>query len=152
MLRCKIKRFERHSVKVAFARGYRNWEFALLPATLGIGTAVLWARSLSWPRNVDAHDLSLGYRRKVSWRSIERISVWRNYCNGDVFQIDIRHHGSVDRVPVRSLRDGQEIASAILARFKERRRGQSANSFIMPRGRDETSGNAFSASGGLADD
>jgi hypothetical protein len=111
-------------MKVALARGYRNWMFALLPATLGVGTAVLWARSLRWPRDIDAHGLTLGYRRKVSWRSIERIGVWRDYCDGDVSRIDIHHDGSVERVPVRSLRDGQMIASTILARFKERHRGQ----------------------------
>jgi hypothetical protein len=85
---------------------------------------VLWARSLRWPRDIDAHGLTLGYRRKVSWRSIERIGVWRDYCDGDVSRIDIHHDGSVERVPVRSLRDGQMIASTILARFKERHRGQ----------------------------
>jgi hypothetical protein len=106
-------------MKVALAAGYRNWMFALLPTTLGIGTAVLWARSLRWPRKVDANGLTLGDRRKVPWRSIDRIGVWRDYCGGDVSRIDIHHDGGVDRVPVRSLRDGQMIASTILAHFKE---------------------------------
>jgi hypothetical protein len=97
-------------MKVALRRGYRSWMFARLPATLGIGTAVLWARSLRWPRNVDAQGLTLGYRRKVPWRPIERIGVWRNYCNGDVSRIDIHHDGSIDRVPVRSLQDAKDRA------------------------------------------
>jgi hypothetical protein len=111
-------------MKVALAPSYRNRMFALLPATLGVGTAVLWARSLRWPRNIDADGLTLGYRRRVPWRSVERIGVWRDYCDGDVSRIDIHHGGSVDKVPVGALRDGQMIASTILALFDERRRGQ----------------------------
>jgi hypothetical protein len=110
-------------MKVALAPSYRIRMFALLPATLGLGTAVLWARSLRWPRSIDGDGLTLGYR-KVPWRSIERIGVWRDYCHGEVSQIDIHHDGSVDKVPVRSLQDGQMIASTILALFKETRRSR----------------------------
>ena len=109
-------------MKVALAPGY--WMFALLPTTLGVGTAVLWTLSLRWPRSIDAHGLTLGDRRKVPWQSIERIGVWRDYCGRDVSRIDIHHGGSVERVPVRWLRDGQMIASMILALFKERRHGE----------------------------
>jgi hypothetical protein len=43
----------RAAQKVALASRYRNLMLVLFPATLGLGTAVLWLRSLSWPLGLD---------------------------------------------------------------------------------------------------
>ena len=54
---------DRDSVKVALARSYRLWMLALLPATLGFGSAVLWIRTVNWPREINSRGLILGARR-----------------------------------------------------------------------------------------
>lgn len=113
-------------MKVALASEYRIRMFALLPATLGLGTAILWARSLRWPCSIDADGLTLRYRRRVSWKSIDKIDVVRDYCDGRVLRVDIHHNGSVDKIPVRALRDGQSIAAMIIAMFKQGRRARSS--------------------------
>ena len=113
-------------MKVALALEYRIRMFALLPATLGLGTAILWARSLRWPCRIDADGMTLRYRRRVLWKSIEKINVGRDYRDGHVSQIDIHHHGGVEKIPMRALRDGQSIATTILATFKQVRRARPA--------------------------
>lgn len=109
-------------MKVTLATEYRLRMFVLLPTTLGFGTVILWIRSLRWPSSVDADGLTLRYRRKIPWKSIERINVWRDYCDGHLSQIDIHHHGSIDKIPLHALRDGESIAGTILATFKQARR------------------------------
>ena len=106
-------------MKVALALEYRIRMFALLPATLGLGTAILWARSLRWPCRIDADGMTLRYRRRVLWKSIEKINVGRDYRDGHVSQIDMT-------IPMRALRDGQSIATTILATFKQVRRARPA--------------------------
>jgi hypothetical protein len=118
-------------MKVALAPGWRNRMLALVPAGLGVGTSTLWARSLRWPRNVDADGLTLGYR-KVASQSVERIVVWRSYRDGHVSRLDIHHHGSVDKLSVRALRDRETIAGTILARFKEVRRARRSSGESRP--------------------
>jgi hypothetical protein len=112
-------------MKVVLAPEYRIWMAILLPATLGLGTAILWARSLRWPSEIDADGLTLRYRRRVRWNSVEKINVWRDYYDGHVSRIEIYHHGSVEKVPIRALRDGERIARTILTMFKQTRRVRS---------------------------
>jgi hypothetical protein len=95
--------------------------FALLPTTLGVGTAALWWRSLNWPLRVEADGLTLRHHRKLPWTSISRIGVSRSYLDGHVCEMRIHHHGCVAKVSVRGLRDGEEVAGAILTMFKETR-------------------------------
>lgn len=108
-------------MKVALAPRYRWWMLALLPTTFGLGTAILWLKSLKWPSSIDANGLTLRYRRKVPWNSIDKISVHRDYCDGRVARIDIYHGGSIDRIPTGALREGENIADMILATFKRHR-------------------------------
>jgi hypothetical protein len=111
------------AMKVDLAPKYRIWMFALLPATLGLGTAALWMRGLSWPRSVDVeHGLILPYRRKVPWESITKIGAWHDYLDGHVLRLDIHHHGRISKIPVRALRDGENVARVIIASFKQARR------------------------------
>ncbi len=109
---------ESSKVKVALSVEYRIWMFALLPTTCGIGTAILWARSLRWPRSVDAEGIAFRSRGKLPWRSIERMSVWREHRDAHVSQIEIHHQGSVRRIPVRALKDGENVAETMLMMFK----------------------------------
>jgi hypothetical protein len=109
-------------MEVGLARQYRIWMWALLPATLGVGTAALWGRSLSWPRSVDSDALTLRSFRRVQWEAIRRVTVQRDYLGGQVSRIDIHYPGGSSRIPVRALRDGESVAAAILAKFKQTRR------------------------------
>jgi hypothetical protein len=108
-------------MKIALAPQYRFWMFALLPTTLGLGTAALWARSLNWPLRIDSEGLTLRYRRKVPWKSIKKISVWRNYRDGHVSRMDIHHKAGTSKIPVRGLQDGEKVAGIILTSFKQAR-------------------------------
>jgi hypothetical protein len=109
---------EGKAMKVALAPQYRMWMFALFPATLGIGTAALWLRSLSWPLRVDATGLTLRHHRRVNWQSITKIGVSRSYLDGHVAQLRIHHHGGVNRIPVHGLQDGEKVARTILTMFE----------------------------------
>jgi hypothetical protein len=110
------------AMKITLAPQYRRWMFLLLPATLGVGTAALWLRSLRWPCSIDEQGLTLRSRRKVRWQAIRQITVVCNYLDGRVARIDIRRRGGTCRVPVNALRDGQRVATAILTMFKQSRR------------------------------
>ena len=105
-------------MKVALAPQYRSWMLALLPATLGVGTAALWFRSRNWPLSVDAAGVKLRSRRRVGWSSINKISVSCSYLEGHVSQMRIHHTHGVDKVPVGVLADGQEVVKAILDTFE----------------------------------
>jgi hypothetical protein len=118
----RFDHFKGDAMKVALAPAYRIRMFALLPATLGLGTAFLWARSLRWPSSLDADGMTLRYRRRVPWHAIKRIRVRRDYRDGHATRIDIHHHGSVERIPVRALEDGERVARVILSMFNQRRR------------------------------
>lgn len=107
------------AMKIGFAPHYRFWMLALLPTTLGIGTAILWLRSLNWPRGVDTDGFTLRFRRKVLWEAVDRISVQSDYYDTHVVRINIHHGSGVYRVPVRSLLDGDSIAKIIIAAFKQ---------------------------------
>jgi hypothetical protein len=109
-------------MKVVLAPRYRLWMLALVPTTLGVGTAALWARSLNWPRSVDGEGVTLRYRRKIPWESIRKVCVYRDYLDGHVSRIDIHHQESVSKIPTRPLRDGENVARIILASFKLARR------------------------------
>jgi hypothetical protein len=105
-------------MKVALAPKYHIWMFVLLPTTLGLGTAALWARSLNWPLSVDANGITLRHRGRVPWKSIRKIKVWRDYLDGHVSRIDIHRHRRICKVPVRALQDGEKVVETILSMFK----------------------------------
>jgi hypothetical protein len=107
------------AMKIGLAPHYRFWMLALLPTTLGLGTALLWLRSLNWPRGVDTDGFTLRFRRKVLWKAVDKISVQSDYYDTHVVRIDIHHGGGVYRVPVRSLLEGESIAKMIIAAFKQ---------------------------------
>src|SRR5258708_40155431 len=109
-------------MRIALAPKYRISMLALLPTTRGLGTAALWARSLSWPLSVDANGLTLRHRGRVPWKSIRKISVWRDYLDGHVSRIEIHRHRRICKIPVRALDDGDNVAETILAMFKQSRR------------------------------
>jgi hypothetical protein len=109
-------------MKVTLALTYRAWMLALFPTTLGLGTAALWWRSLNWPLRVDADGVTLRRHRRLPWSAISRIGVSRSYLDGRVCEMRIHHHGgSVAKIPVRGLRDGERVAGAILTMFKRTR-------------------------------
>ena len=107
-------------MKVALASRYRNLMLALFPATLGLGTAVLWLRSLSWPLSIDEAGIMLRHRRRVEWASIRKIGLSRSYLDGRVAQVRIHHSGGICKIPMHGLEDGQLVASW---RIPVRRRG-----------------------------
>jgi hypothetical protein len=110
-------------MKVALAPSYRTWMLALIPTTLGVGTAALWLRSLKWPLRIDAAGLTLRYHGWVDWRSVRKIGVSRSYLDGHVSQIRIHHEGGgVSKISVQGLQDGQKVVRTILAMFEQAHR------------------------------
>jgi hypothetical protein len=126
-------------MKVVLASYYRLWMLALFPTTLGVGTLALWWRSSNWPLRIDADGVTLRRHRRLLWNSISRIGVSRSYGDGHVSEMRIHHHGTVSRIPVHGLRDGDEVAAAIITMFK-RARGHATGRMtkVMPVA-DETS-------------
>ena len=116
-------------MKVALAPQYRMRMLALLPATLGVGTAALWLRSLSWPLRIDAAGVTLRHHRRVDWKSITKIGVSRSYVDGHVAQLRIHHDGVVNKIPLHDLLEGEKVARTILAMFEQahRPRGRKRN-------------------------
>src|ERR1700676_4004450 len=113
----------RQAMKVALAPRYRSLMWALLPSTLGLGTAVLWMRNLNWPLRVDADGITLRCYHKLSWASIHKICVSRSYLDGHASVIRIHHRGGVSRIPVGRLQDGQNVVRTILTMFAQAERG-----------------------------
>jgi hypothetical protein len=111
-------------MRVALAAPYRIGMFALLPVTFGVGTAVLWLRSSSWPLRIDPAGLILRNHRRIDWRSIKRIGVSRSLRDDRVSQIRIHHDGGVSKIPMRRLQDGEKVATAIVAMFEQTSRGR----------------------------
>jgi hypothetical protein len=107
-------------VKVHIAFQYRIWMLALLPATLGLGTAALWIYSLNWPCSIDDGGLNFRYRRKVPWRRIRKLIVMRGYLDDRAWRIDIHHRGGVCRIPLYTLQEGDKVGRAILEMFKQK--------------------------------
>jgi hypothetical protein len=107
-------------VKVRIAFQYRIWMLALLPVTLGLGTAALWIYSLNWPCSIDDGGLNFRYRRKVPWRTIRKLIVMRGYLDDRAWRIDIHHRGGVCRIPLYTLQEGDKVGSAILEMFNQR--------------------------------
>ena len=110
-------------MKIALAPRYRAWMVALLPSTLGLGTAVLWLHSMHWPLDIDPAGLTLRSRRRVAWRSIRRIGVSRSYLDGHISEMRIHHDGGVSKIPINSLENGDRVARIILAMFARIDRG-----------------------------
>jgi hypothetical protein len=104
-------------MKIALAPRYRTWMVLLLPSTLGLGSAVLWLRSLHWPVDIDPTGLTLRSHRRVAWSSIRRIGVSRSYLDGHISEMRIHHHGGVSKIPIGALEDGERVARIILAMF-----------------------------------
>jgi hypothetical protein len=117
-------------MKVGLAFQYRLWMCLLLPSTLGVGTARLWARSLNWPCSIDSEALTLRSRRQVRWEAIRTIAVRRDYVDGHVSRIDIHYPGGSCEIPVHALRDGESIAATILAMFKAARHARPPKSLV----------------------
>jgi hypothetical protein len=113
-------------MKVDLTPRYRAWMWLLLPSTLGFGTAALWARSLNWPRAIDAESLTLRSRRKISWREVRAIAVHRDYVDGCIFHLDIQATDGKWRIPISVLDNGQRVAATIVAMFKQSRRARRA--------------------------
>jgi hypothetical protein len=107
-------------MKVALASRYRSLMVALFPVTLGLGTAVLWLRSLNWPLSIDETGITLRHRGRIEWYSIRKIDLLCSYLDGRVSQMRIHHAGGVCKIPVRGLEDGQQVARTIIAMFEQR--------------------------------
>lgn len=112
---------EREVMKVALSFRYRTWMLALLPMTLGLGTAALWIRSLNWPLSLNESGITLRRRCRVEWRSIRKIRVSRSYLDGHASQICIHHNRGVSNIPVKNLRHGQLVVRTILDMFEASR-------------------------------
>jgi hypothetical protein len=106
-------------MKIALAPRYRLWMLALLPSTLGLGSAVLWLRSLNWPLDLDEEGLTLRNLRQVNWHSITKIGVSRGYLDGHVSEIRVHYDGGVSKIPAHALKDGQMVIGTILAMFEQ---------------------------------
>ena len=134
-------------MKVALAPHYRLWMYALFPMTLGVGTAALWARSRDWPLDVDADGLTLRHHRRVSWNSIGKISVRRDYCDGRISRIDIHHDDRVSKIPVSALHDGEQVAEVILTSFKHAQNDRAGGVFpaTVPLGANRRGGSLNSS-------
>jgi hypothetical protein len=96
---------------------------ALLPSTLGLGSAFMWLQSLHWPLDVDELGLTLRNHRRVKWGSITKIGVSRSYVDGHVSEIRIHDEAGVRRIPTNALQDGQRVVRTILTIFKQADRG-----------------------------
>jgi hypothetical protein len=127
-------------MRIALAPRYRFWMFAFLPSTLGLGSAILWLRSLKWPLALDEQGLTLRNHRQVDWRSITKIGVSRSYCDGHVSEMRIHYGDGVSTIPAHALQDGQLVARAILTMFERARNHCQARTVvdgqrIIPEGR-----------------
>ena len=118
----RFSNFDGDAVKVALARSYRLWMLALLPATLGFGSAVLWIRSMNWPREINSRGLVLGARRFRNWESITKVGVSRNYRDGHISEVRVHYQGGASRIPVGALEEGDKVARAILSVFVQKER------------------------------
>jgi len=138
MLRCNSNDFA--AMKIDLTLKYRFWMLALFPVTLGLGTIALWVRSLNWPSEVDAAGLTLRRRCKVPWTSVKTVGVYRDYIDGCICRMEIHHRRGTSRIPIGVLRDGERVADAILAMFKETLRARPADNLdhphSIPDGRD----------------
>jgi hypothetical protein len=128
------------SMKVELSSRYRLWMCALAPMTLGVGTAVLWLRSRHWPLLLCAEGLILRCGERVKWTSIAKISVRRDYLDDHINQIELHHHGTVIKIPVGGLVDGEGVAEIILTAFKHARHLKGSNE--MPHGKSGQRGMA----------
>jgi hypothetical protein len=106
-------------MKIALAPRYRTWMVLLLPSTLGLGSAVLWLRTLPWPVEIDptGTGLTLRSHRRVAWSSIRKIGVSRSYLDGHISEMRIHHDRGVNKIPLNALEDGERVARIILAMF-----------------------------------
>jgi hypothetical protein len=119
-------------MKVSLAPGYRLWMWALLPATFGAGTVLLWALSLRWPRTIEADGLTLRNGRALPWTQISAIKLRGDYADGRITRIDVHHGRHRFRISVNALGNGQTVAAAIVAFFKSARRSRRANAVSAP--------------------
>jgi hypothetical protein len=108
-------------MKVALAYRYRMWMLVLLPATAGVGTIALWLCSLKWPLSIDKRGVTLRYRGRIEWHTITKIGLSRSYLDGHCAQLRIHHATGTCKVPLRALRDGQDVVKAIVTMFDEAR-------------------------------
>jgi hypothetical protein len=113
-------------MKIELAASYRNWMLALVPATLGLGTVVLWLMSLGWPRGIDEKGLTLRDNRRVGWDSIRKIRVRRCYLDDHISHVRIHHDRGVAEMRLDRLQNGQDVARVILAMFEHVNRTRSA--------------------------
>jgi hypothetical protein len=114
-------------MKVCLSPRYRLWMWLLLPTTLGLGTALLWMLSLSWPCAIELETLALRGRRSVRWREIAAIKLRCNYMDGRITRMDVHHPRGRSRIAVNALQNGQVVAAIILASFKRARRARSTD-------------------------
>ena len=114
-------------MKISLARNYRTWMFALLPSTLGLGSALLWLHSMYWPLEIDEAGITLRNYRRVGWHSIRRIGVSRSYLDGHVSAIRIHYDRGVSKKPIRALADGDRVARVILGMFALTNRNRAAD-------------------------
>jgi hypothetical protein len=105
-------------MRVALARRYRIWMLLLLPVTLGLGTLVLWLRSLKWPRRIDDCGITLRCRYRLDWGSIKRIGLSRSYVDGHCAEIRIHHAWGTSKVPVDDLQDGETVVQVMVEKFE----------------------------------
>ena len=113
-------------MKIELAASYRNWMLALVPATLGLGTVVLWLMSLGWPRGIDEKGLTLRDNRRVGWDAIRKIRVRRCYLDDHISHVRIHHDRGVAELRLDRLQNGQDVARVILAMFEHVNRTRSA--------------------------
>src|SRR5580692_6955230 len=95
------------AMKATLAFEPRIKMFEFLRTTLDVGTTILRVHGRGWPSNVDADGLTFRYRRKVPWRTVEKISIQRDYCDGHLARMEIHHHGRVEKLSVGALPDGE---------------------------------------------
>ncbi len=117
-------------MKIALAPRYRTWMVLLLPSTLGLGTVVLWLRSLPWPVEIDPTGLTLRSHRRVAWSSIRKIGVSRSYLDGHISEMRIHHDRGVNKIPINALEDGERVARIILAIFARIDHARARNSSL----------------------
>jgi hypothetical protein len=107
---------------VRLAQQYRSWMVALLPLTLGLGTLVLWARALRWPRRLERDGMRLRNGRFVRWKDITRIGVTKREFDEETVKLDLYFAGGSARVPLRYLQDGERTPPPCAAIIRGRAR------------------------------
>lgn len=93
----------------------------MLPATLGIGSVVLWIWRCSFVYKVDENGILLRSGREIPWADVQSLLARKGAGenSGTVSRVDITYAGGSARVVSSWLENGEELAEALRTGLRE---------------------------------